>query len=125
MLEGGSWIVIDDKLRIDKEKYEATSHGFRLSQIFDNPKRWDVVFQHSSGKIAILLEEIKLNDGTFPLLQLLTHDNEIIFEPVTDLMFEWKIVSMIDRKISEKFENPVEEKQHSCNGRRSDNFGQS
>ena len=125
MFEGGSWVIVDDKLTIDKEKYRSDSHGFRLAKIFDNPKRWDVVFQHKSGRIAILLDEVKLNDGTFPLLQLMTNENEIVFEPVTDLMFEWKIISMIDRKFNEKFENSVEEKQHSCNDKRGDNFSPS
>lgn len=98
----GSWLLIDNKMSINKEKYAPHTYGYKLSTIFENPERWDVVFQHSSGRIAILLKEIKLNDGTFPLLQLLTHENEIIFESITDLMFEWKIVSMIDRKYHEK-----------------------
>ena len=110
MFEGGSWVIIGDKLQIDKEKYQSNSHGFRLSQIFENPKRYDVVFQHKSGRIAILLDEVKLNDGTFPLLQLMTHENEVIYEPVTDLMFEWEIISMIDRGFYEKKANSMEEK---------------
>lgn len=93
----GSWQVIDNKLIIDKEKYKAGSHVFKLAIILENVKLWDVVFLHQSGMSATLLE-IKDNNGLFETLQLLTDHGEVILESSINLINDWEILSMIKRR---------------------------
>lgn len=93
----GSWNTLGQKLVINKEKYEKSSHGFLLAEIIENYQNWEVVFKHKNGLIATFLgikDDNSEDEAIYHNLELLMDDGSIRMLTSLDVLFEWEIISM-------------------------------
>ena len=96
------WVLINDNLELDGVNLSKNSYGSTISQIFKKPGDFSVVFRHDSGLIAIMLSNSVEKVGSFGYLELLCSDGGVVFASITEIMFEWDVISMLYRKSVEK-----------------------